>query len=634
MSSLTRRKEAPLDPFKRAVTMTTRSIAADSAVEVVFTGEPPGLAGKIARLPEPSRVPSKTEIAVIRGHADAAALSIACHDPALHEALAPSGGEARAVFEAIEQARVEAIGARRMQGVAANLAARMEQRYERSRFAEAADRTEAPLADALSLLVREKLTGQAPPAKARAVVNLWRQWIEGRARTVLDRMPDMLSDQDAFGRLTRELLAALNLADQLDAREDQDKSRNESEAESDASEGEEKNADGEQRADSSADPRADRDTMSEKSLDDRDDGLTDRLDREADASELPRRAEPWRPNLSVLDDPEAFGYKVFTRAYDEIVNAEELCDTEELERLRAFLDKQLVALHGAVARLANRLQRRLLAQQNRGWDFDLDEGMIDAARLARVIVDPMHPLTFKQERDTQFRDTVVTLLLDNSGSMRGRPIMVAACCADILARTLERCGVKVEILGFTTRAWKGGHARESWLNALKPPLPGRLNDLRHIVYKSADAPWRRSRRNLGLMMREGLLKENIDGEALAWAHSRLLARPEQRRILMMISDGAPVDDSTLSVNSGSYLERHLRQVIEEIETRSPVELLAIGIGHDVTRYYRRAVTVTDAEELAGVMTEKLAELFDEDLAWRRLHRTVALGARTRRRKLH
>ncbi|MGH6791144.1 MAG: cobaltochelatase CobT-related protein, partial [Methyloceanibacter sp.] len=277
---------------------------------------------------------------------------------------------------------------------------------------------------------------------------------------------------------------------------------------------------------------------------------------------------------------------------------------------------------------------RLLAQQNRGWDFDLDEGMIDAARLARVIVDPMHPLTFKQERDTQFRDTAVTLLLDNSGSMRGRPIMVAACCADILARTLERCGVKVEILGFTTRAWKGGHSREEWLNAQKPPLPGRLNDLRHIVYKSADAPWRRSRRNLGLMMREGLLKENIDGEALAWAHSRLLARPEQRRILMMISDGAPVDDSTLSVNSGSYLERHLRQVINEIETRSPVELLAIGIGHDVTRYYRRAVTVTDAEELAGVMTEKLTELFDEGLAWRQLHRTVPSAARAKRRKLH
>jgi cobaltochelatase CobT len=546
--------------------------------------------------------------------------------------LAPPGGEARAVFEAIEQARVEAIGATRMEGVAANLTARIEQRYERSRFAEVAERSEAPLPDALGLLVRETLTGQTPPAKARAIVNLWRPWIEGRARSVLERMPEMLSDQEAFGRLTRDLLAALNLADQLDQQQDEDKASNENETDPNAADAEEQNAEGQERADLS-DARSERDADSDQSLDDRDDGSTERLDREADASELPRRSEPWRPNLSVLDNPEAFGYKVFTRAYDETVNAEELCDPDELERLRAFLDKQLQALHGAVARLANRLQRRLLPQQNRGWDFDLEEGMIDAARLARVIVDPMHPLTFKQERDTEFRDTVVTLLLDNSGSMRGRPIMVAACCADILARTLERCGVKVEILGFTTRAWKGGHSREEWLNSLKPPLPGRLNDLRHIVYKAADAPWRRSRRNLGLMMREGLLKENIDGEALAWAHSRLIARPEQRRILMMISDGAPVDDSTLSVNSGSYLERHLRQVIEEIETHSSVELLAIGIGHDVTRYYRRAVTVTDAEELAGVMTEKLAELFDEDLAWRQLHRAVPSAARTKRRKL-
>ena len=631
--SLTRRKEAPLDPFKRAVTLTTRSIAADSAVEVVFSSEPPGLNGKTARLPEPSRIPSKAEIAVIRGHADAAALSVACHDPKLHERLAPPGGEARAVFEAIEQARVEAIGAQRMRGVAANLTARIEQRYERSRFAEVAERSEAPLPDALGLLVREMLTGQMPPAKARAIVNLWRPWIEGRARSVLERMPDTLFDQEAFGRLTRDLLAALNLADQLDQQQDEDTQGSEKESDPNAAEVEDENAEPEQRADPS-DARSERDAESEQVLDAREDGSTDKLDREADASELPRRSEPWRPNLSVLDSPEAFGYKVFTCAYDETVNAEELCDPDELDRLRAFLDKQLQALHGAVARLANRLQRRLLAQQNRGWDFDLDEGMIDAARLARVIVDPMHPLSYKQEHDTEFRDTVVTLLLDNSGSMRGRPIMVAACCADILARTLERCGVKVEILGFTTRAWKGGHSREEWLNALKPPLPGRLNDLRHIIYKAADAPWRRARRNLGLMMREGLLKENIDGEALTWAHGRLLTRPEQRRILMMISDGAPVDDSTLSVNSGSYLERHLRQVIEEIETHSSVELLAIGIGHDVTRYYRRAVTVTDAEELASVMTEKLAELFDEDLAWRQLHRAVPSAARAKRRKLH
>ena len=426
----------------------------------------------------------------------------------------------------------------------------------------------------------------------------------------------------------------MNLADQLDQTGDEGREGQDGEAEPSAADAESEDSEGRERAELASDAEADQDSTTDETEDQRDDGAADRLDRESDMPDGLRRPEPWRPNQSVLENPEAFGYKVFTRAYDETVGAEELCDADELERLRAFLDKQLQALHGAVARLANRLQRRLLAQQNRGWDFDLDEGMIDAARLARVIVDPMHPLTFKQERETEFRDTVVTLLLDNSGSMRGRPIMVAACSADILARTLERCGVKVEILGFTTRAWKGGHAREQWLNAGKPAFPGRLNDLRHIVYKSADAPWRRSRRNLGLMMREGLLKENIDGEALAWAHNRLLARPEQRRILMMISDGAPVDDSTLSVNSGSYLERHLRQVIEEIETRSPVELVAIGIGHDVTRYYRRAVTVTDAEELAGVMTDKLAELFDEDVAWRQFYRATPGAARAKRRKLN
>ena len=631
---VTKRKEAPLDPFKRALTLATRSIACDSAVEVVFTSEPPGLFGKTARVPEPSRVPTRSEIAVIRGHADAAALAVACHDPRLHATLAPSGGEARAVFEAIEQARVEAIGAKRMRGVSANLAARLEQHYERSRLNEVSDRSEAPLPEALALLVRERLTGLQPPANARPTVNLWRSWIEDRARQVLDRMPETLADQDAFGRLARDLLAALDLADQLDQSGNESLENQESEVDPSSVEAEGDDAEGRERAELASDAQADDDANGEEAVEDQEDGGADQLDGDSDAPEGPRRPEPFRPNLSVLDNPEAFGYKVFTRAFDEIVGAEDLCDVDELDRLRAFLDKQLQALHGAVARLANRLQRRLLAQQNRGWDFDLDEGQIDAARLARVIVDPMHPLTFKQERETTFRDTVVTLLLDNSGSMRGRPIMVAACSTDILARTLERCGVKVEILGFTTRAWKGGHAREQWLNAGKPAFPGRLNDLRHIVYKSADAPWRRARRNLGLMMREGLLKENIDGEALAWAHQRLLGRPEQRRILMMISDGAPVDDSTLSVNSGSYLERHLRQVIEEIETRSPVELVAIGIGHDVTRYYRRAVTVTDAEELAGVMTDKLAELFDESIAWRSLYRAAPQTARVQRRKLN
>ena len=630
--ALSKRKDALLDPFKRAVTLATRAIAADNEVEVVFSNEPAGLSGKIARLPEPSRIPTRTELAVIRGHADAAALSVACHDPKLHARLAPGTGEARAVFEAMEQARVEAIGARRMKGVAANLNARIENRYERSRFSQSTERTEAPLSDALALLVRERLTGAQAPAKARAIVNVWRPWIEERARPLLDRMPELMADQASFGRLARDLLAALNLADQLDNSSDENSEGKEGQPDENMS-AEDEDADGRQQSQAAADQESE-ESENDTTADDDENTGSDQLDRDGDNYEAPQRPEAWRPNVSVLDDPEAFGYTVYTRAFDEIVNAEQLCAVDELDRLRAFLDKQLQSLHGAVARLANRLQRRLLAQQNRGWDFDLEEGMIDAARLARIVVDPMHALTFKQETDTKFRDTVVTLLLDNSGSMRGRPIMVAACCADLLARTLERCGVKVEILGFTTRAWKGGHAREQWLNSGKPAIPGRLNDLRHIIYKAADAPWRRSRRNLGLMMREGLLKENIDGEALAWAHNRLLARPEQRRILMMISDGAPVDDSTLSVNSGAYLERHLRHVIAEIETRSPVELVAIGIGHDVTRYYRRAVTVTDAEELAGVMTDKLAELFDEDVAWRERNRNGPGSTRTRRRKLH
>ncbi|ODR96329.1 cobalt chelatase [Methyloceanibacter stevinii] len=627
-----KRKEAPLDPFKRAVTLATRAIAADSGVEVVFSNEPPGLSGKTARIPEPPRVPTREELAAIRGHADAAALTVSCRDEALHRRLAPSGGEARAVFEALEQARVEADRATRMEGVSQNLAARTEHATRAAASPRETERSEAPLPDALALMVRERLTGEAPPARARPLVNLWRPWVEERAKTQLDRMQGTVLDQEAS--VSSRATSRRTWPTSLDQGEENEESSEDGETEPDQTEDQGDAAEAQDGTELAQESEAEPDDAAEDTLDDQEDGPTDQLDDDAESADLPRRSDPWRPNFSVLDDPSAFGYKVFTEAFDEIVTAEDLCDPDELDRLRSFLDKQLVSLQGAVARLANRLQRRLLAQQDRGWDFDLEEGTLDAGRLTRIIIDPMHPLTFKQERDTEFRDTVVTLLLDNSGSMRGRPIMVAACCADILARTLERCGVKVEILGFTTRAWKGGHAREAWLNAMKPPFPGRLNDLRHIVYKAADTPWRRARRNLGLMMREGLLKENIDGEALAWAHKRLLARPEQRRILMMISDGAPVDDSTLSVNSGAYLEKHLRQVIHEIETRSPIELLAIGIGHDVTRYYRRAVTITDAEELAGAMTDKLAELFDEDAALRALQRANPSAARAKRKVLH
>jgi cobaltochelatase CobT len=603
-------KESPTEPFKRAVTGCLRALARKPELEVAFAAERPGLMGGKVRLPEPPRKLGKTEAAVVRGHADSIALRLACHDQALHRRLQPSGQQARAVFEAVEQARVEAIGARRMNGVAQNLAAMLDDRFHRGKFDQITERADAPIEDALALMVRERLTGMGPPPAARKLVDLWRPLIEERAGRDLDRLESLVEDQRQYSDVVHDLLDALEMGE--------DRSRDSEEED----EGEEDRRKQESGQDGEA---ADSDEMQRMSMEDTQLSAEDMPDAAAEAVEAPSAdtaddtdlgdaetpGEPQRPRHFGANEPRGPDYRAFSAKFDEIVTAEDLCEPEELDRLRGYLDKQLSHLQGVVARLANRLQRRLMAQQNRSWEFDLEEGQLDPARLSRVIIDPLHPLSFKAEKDTEFRDTVVTLLLDNSGSMRGRPITVAATCADILARTLERCGVKVEILGFTTRAWKGGQSREHWLTAGKPANPGRLNDLRHIIYKSADAPWRRARKNLGLMMREGLLKENIDGEALDWAHKRLLGRSEQRRILMMISDGAPVDDSTLSVNPGNYLERHLRWVIEEIETRSPVELIAIGIGHDVTRYYRRAVTIVDAEELGGAMTEKLAELFEE-----------------------
>ncbi len=604
-------KESPTEPFKRAVTGCLRAIARKSDLEVSFAAERPSLSGNKVRLPEPARKLTRQEAAIVRGHADALALKLACHDPALHRRIVPGGQQARAVFDAVEQARVEAIGARRMQGVAHNLSAMLEDKFHRGKYDEITDRADAPLEDALAMIVRERLTGEAPPPAARKLVDLWRPFIEDRAGRGLDRLENLVEDQRKFGDAVHDLLESLDMGEDRAASEDeeqgeegeQDRRKDETGEQGDAADSE----DTERMSMEEAEASADASETTEEAVD----APAADMAEDSEMGESETAAEPWRPR-NRANEPRGPDYRPFTMRFDEIVPAEDLCEPEELDRLRGYLDKQLSHLQGVVARLANRLQRRLLAQQNRAWEFDLEEGMLDAARLPRVIIDPMHPLAFKSEKETNFRDTVVTLLLDNSGSMRGRPITVAATCADILARTLERCGVKVEILGFTTRAWKGGQSREAWLAGGKIPNPGRLNDLRHIIYKSADAPWRRARKNLGLMMREGLLKENIDGEALDWAHKRLLGRPEQRKILMMISDGAPVDDSTLSVNPGNYLERHLRWVIEEIETRSPVELIAIGIGHDVTRYYRRAVTIVDAEELGGAMTEKLAELFEED----------------------
>jgi len=607
------KKEAPAEPLKRSIAGAMKAIARKPDLEVAFASDRPVLMGQDkARLPEPPRKLTAQDVAILRGNADAMALRLACHDASLHRKLAPEGQAARAIFDAVEQARVESIGSRRMAGISSNISAMLEDRYHRGgKYEEITDRADAPLEDALALMVRERLTGEKPPHAAEKIVDLWRDFIEERAGKNLDGLLKNIESQRDFARGIREMLSSLDMAD--DATLDQDDEENEEENEA---EQQEQQGEGESEQESQGD-RAEVE-VSEDSSDDIEDGSTEEADgpsgelpEEAEEADSDEAGESWRPP-SRTNEHRGPDYKAYTAKFDEVISAEDLCDADELTRLRAYLDKQLAHLQGVVGRLANRLQRRLMAQQNRSWEFDLEEGTLDPVRLPRIIMDPFQPLSFKQEQDTKFRDTVVTLLLDNSGSMRGRPITVAATCADILARTLERCGVKVEILGFTTRAWKGGQAREMWLQNGKPANPGRLNDLRHIIYKSADAPWRRARKNLGLMMREGLLKENIDGEALDWAHKRLLARPEQRRILMVISDGAPVDDSTLSVNPGNYLERHLRYIIEEIETRSPVELIAIGIGHDVTRYYRRAVTIVDAEELGGVMTEKLAELFEEN----------------------
>jgi cobaltochelatase CobT len=620
-------KEAPTEPFKRAVTSCLRAIAKTPELEVTFAAERPGLAPGKARLPEPARKMTKRDAAIVRGHADSIALKIACHDPKVHRKLMPGNPQARGVFEAVEQARVEAIGSRRMAGVAKNLTAMLDDHFHRGKFDEITDRADAPLSDALAMLVRERLTGMAPPAAARKMVDLWRPVLEDKIGPRLDKLSRVTEDQAKFGDLVHDLLSALDLGDDRNAEADDEDNQDESrDGENDQS-GAEGSPDSDAAQEMSADQaQATTDEMSESAMESAQASTSDTFDDgELGDDETP--GEATRPNSRGVNEPRGPEYHAFAPKFDEVIAAEDLCDHDELERLRSYLDKQLAHLQGIVARLANRLQRRLMAQQNRAWEFDLEEGILDPARLSRVVTDPYHPLSFMNEKEATFRDTVVTLLLDNSGSMRGRPITVAATCADILARTLERCGVKVEILGFTTRAWKGGQSREAWLAAGKPPNPGRLNDLRHIIYKSADAPWRRARKNLGLMMREGLLKENIDGEALDWAHKRLLGRPEQRKILMMISDGAPVDDSTLSVNPGNYLERHLRHIIEEIETRSPVELIAIGIGHDVTRYYRRAVTIVDAEELGGAITEKLAELFSETAG-------AAPAPTGRRRKLH
>ncbi len=602
----------PADPFKKALAEATKTLADDRELSVSFSVDPPGQTADAMRLPQVTRRMSRGEVLLARGTADAYAMRHRFHDAATHARYAPQGQMARDLFEAMESARCEAMGARIMPGTAGNIDAKIGAEADRRGFGQITEQKAAPLPEAAGYMIRQLATGRDLPEGAQNVLGLWRDFIREHAGETLQGLSEILDDQQAFARFTRQVIEDLGYGDQLGDDpdlEDEDR-QDEAEAEQDeqGEEGQEESTEPDQ---SEADPERDQ----ERTDDQAEAGLSmDELSEMelGDESEIPdgeAETEPPPPMPVSEADPD---YKVYATEHDEEIRAEDLAEPAELERLRAYLDQQLEPLKGAVGRLANKLMRRLQAQQNRSWEFDLEEGILDAGRLARVVANPTTPLSFKQEKDTEFRDTVVTLLIDNSGSMRGRPISIAAICADVLARTLERCQVKVEILGFTTRAWKGGQSREKWLAQGRPAGPGRLNDLRHIIYKSADAPWRRVRPNLGLMMKEGLLKENIDGEALEWAHRRLACRAESRKILMVISDGAPVDDSTLSVNPANYLEKHLRDVIVMVERRRQVELLAIGIGHDVTRYYARAVTITDVEQLAGAMTEQLAALFDQD----------------------
>ncbi|MGX7894859.1 cobaltochelatase subunit CobT [Tsuneonella sp. HG222] len=600
--------ETPLDRFKHALTGAARAIAHEAEAEVSWTSDTPAVQGKAIRVPMPGRNLPAGAAQEARGFADSFALKLRHHDEGLHRKGMPAEPLARAAYDAIERVRYEALGENNYAGMRGNLAAATDLRTRSDPIARATVEDEVPVAAALSLMLREALTGQPVPPSASAAVDMLRESIEARTGDDFERLATLLDDQRAFQQLGLDMLRHLEMiaTDEFDDAGDEDM------------DGEEQDGSDETDSDNSEEQGTEQrpQEMTAEQGEGDEDGESESVpqDQEMSEGEVGDEGEeammPVRPNRPWTDLPETFDYQVYTEEFDEEVEATELCDYEELDRLRAYLDSQLTGLQGVVTRLANRLQRRLMAQQNRSWDFDQEDGLLDPARLARVIVSPGHSLSYKIERDQEFKDTVVTLLIDNSGSMRGRPISIAAISADIMARTLERCGVKVEILGFTTRAWKGGQSREKWLNEGKPSQPGRLNDLRHIIYKKADEPMRRARKSLGLMMREGLLKENIDGEALIWAHNRILARPEDRRILMVISDGAPVDDSTLSVNNAGYLETHLRKVIDWIERQSPVQLVAIGIGHDVTRYYKRAVTIMDVEQLGGTIIEQLADLFE------------------------
>ena len=598
-------KEDTLDTFKRALSSTVKAIAEDKEIEVIFGNNSTSSEEKII-LPEINNVFDLDNIASIRGAADNEALIYKYRNNDTYSEFLPNKEKNKKIYESLENTRIQILGSKYMRGVKSNLLSLYEKNCNEKNYSNVTSQSDLEIEHALEIYLKKKIDTNIVPKSASHALSYWSKWLDSKIGTSIDDLLENVNNQEKFAKLANKLISDLKL---YDTNENKDESEDDNKG---------------QQTEELDNPDID-ETESQSSMSD-DDMENTEEEVQSEESELPvdenneemqdledDGSENVKPQYKESKSVETIlsEYMVYSNKYDEIITAQDLCEDEELNRLRKYLDQQLKSFQTIISRLANRLQRKLLAKQNRSWEFNIEEGLLDTSRLTRVITDPFYSLSFKKEKDTDFKDTVVSLLIDNSGSMRGRPITVAAMSADILARTLEKCGVKVEILGFTTKAWKGGKSRESWMQNNKPPSPGRLNDLRHIIYKAADEPWRRSKKNLGLMMREGLLKENIDGEALLWAHKRLQNRYEARKILMVISDGAPVDDSTLSVNSGNYLEKHLRGAINWIENKSDVQLLAVGIGHDVTRYYKKAVTIVDAEQLADVMTEQLVDLFDE-----------------------
>jgi cobaltochelatase CobT len=609
--------------FKHNTTAVMRAMSHKDDLDVTYSEleTPTGEIKNInrPRLPSPSPNMNEEKRNLIRGCADTYALKIAHHNADKHQKNNQSNSQAQAALDALEQARCDSIGITSMDGVGRNLNAVLEAKAKRRGYNDIQRREDIPLADALHIVARSEITGIKPPPSVEKVIEHWKPWIKERLQNIdFKTLRPLINNQDEFAKASKTMLRALNLEVDPDGDIETDNGSDEQESvndENSSPEGEddnEQNTEEEQSDEPSTggDELDDGESDTDQSFDMAMDEIMDDLQGDEDA--VMNDGNPPPPGRSAdFNDYLEGQYTVYTTKFDEEIAAEDLADPMELERLRGLLDQQLANHHNIITKLANRLQRKLMAKQRRSWSFDMEEGILDATRLARVIANPTVPLTFKQEKETPFKDTVVTILIDNSGSMRGRPIAIAAMTTDIIAQTLERCGIKTEILGFTTRTWKGGKSRELWLENDRPEHPGRLNDIRHIIYKSASAQIRRARKNIGLMLKEGILKENIDGEALVWAYTRIAKRPEERNILLVISDGAPVDDSTLSVNPSNILEMDLRGVIKWIEKGTHAELTAIGIGHDVTRYYEKAITIKDADELAEALTKQLTELFEE-----------------------